>query len=190
MVSRNIWDALPELDGSVTQTYIRHTVETGEPSSADIPSLFRPGAWRRLDVFAFGGGAAILVRDITANMRDNRLADVKKAAFDAITLHGMIGYLHLSPRGHIEQIDESMCAMLQLPASRLQGIDVADIVPIGKRVAFRNSLENVLRGKGHIQIDTAFLANDGGAFPVEVAITGLRSTYGIEGAVIVVTRTI
>ena len=65
---------------------------------------------------------------------------------------------------------------------------MADLVPLGQRVAFREALDAVLTGEGARTIDSAILSNEGLMVPVRVTISELRGTYGNEGAIVLLTR--
>src|SRR5690606_12937629 len=79
-----LWEALPELAESLTQSHIRHSMVSGEGSAADIPSPFRENCWIRFETFPFPDGVALLLSDITEDVRRNRLADAKAALMQAM----------------------------------------------------------------------------------------------------------
>lgn len=188
LVGANLFTAVPALNGSLAQTYIKRAAAGKEVCVADLPSIFRPESWVRLEVYPLARTTTLMFRDITEDMQNHRLADAKRAIVDAITLHGGIGYMRLNVRGQIERADASMCAMVQLPEERLLQIGIADLVPIANRVAFRERLEKVLRGEGPQRVETVLLSNDGTHLAVTAAITDLPGIYGNEGAVVIVTR--
>lgn len=188
LIGRNIYDAIPALNGSLAQTYINRAAVGKEMCAAELPSIFRPGSWIRLEIYPLARNTTMLFRDITDDVHSHRLADTKKAIVDSMTLHGGIGYIRLSSRGQIDRIDPPMCRMLHFSEDRLQRIALADLVPVSHRVAFRETLDSVLRGDGAQRIETVMLANNGEGIEVCAAITELRGTYGNEGAVLVVTR--
>jgi PAS domain-containing protein len=182
-----LWDALPELGGTLIEAHIRHTLMTGEAGSADIPSPFRPECWINIQTQAIDGGVALLARDITSHVRQHRLADVKSAILKAMAVHGAVGYVRISARGFIEAADDTFCAMVNLPEARLTNIALADLVELGGRPEFRAELEAVLRGQGDRRTQARLLANNGRLVPLEIAIAALQGTYGTEGAVLLLT---
>lgn len=185
---RNLYEAVPALNGSLAQTYIKRAASGKEVCVADLPSIFRPDSWVRLEVYPLARITTLMFRDITEDMQNHRLADAKRAIVDAISLHGGIGYMRLNVRGQIERVDATLCAMLQLPEERLLTIGIADLVPVANRVSFRERLEKVLRGEGPQRVETVLLSNDGTPLPVIAAITDLPGIYGNEGAVAIITR--
>ena len=184
---RSLWEALPEFAGALTEAHIRHSLASGEASAADIPSPFRSDTWLHFETFPFGDGIALLLRDITADMRRHRLADVKSAILKAMSVHGGVGYVRVSTRGFIEIADDSFCTMIGLPEERLSSVCLPDVVEVSARPHFREQLERVLRGEGDRRVATRLLTNGGAVMPVEAAIAQLHGTYGTEGAVIVMT---
>lgn len=184
---RLLWDALPEFSGTLTQAHIRHSLTSGEASAADIPSPFRSDSWLHFETFPFADGVALLLRDITADMQRNRLADVKAAILKAMSAHGGVGYVRVSTRGFIQAADDTFCAMVGLPEDRLSSIALPDLVELPARPQFREQLEKVLRGDGDRRVASRLLTNDGTILPVQAAMAQLHGTYGTEGAVIVVT---
>lgn len=184
---QDLWNAFPELAGTLTETHIRHSLASGEPSAADIPSPFRDDAWLHVQTFPFTGGVALLFRDITAEMQRHRLADVKAAILKAMDVHGGVGYARVSTRGFIDAMNDSFCAMVGLPADRLAHVAIADLVELSVRRFFREQMEHVLRGDGDVRFTTRLLTNEGAIAPMDAAIARLQGLYGAEGAVIVLT---
>ena len=183
-----LWEALPELAESLTQSHIRHSMESGEGSAADIPSPFRENCWIRFETFPFPDGVALLLSDITEDVRRNRLADAKAALMQAMCIHGGVGHVKVSSRGFIEFADDMFCAMVGLRLDRLIHISLTDLADLPARPRLREELDHVLRGEGERKIATSLLANTGAVVPAEIGIAPLQGLYGSEGAVLVITR--
>lgn len=165
---------------TLTEAHVRHSLTSGESSAADIPP-FRSEAWLHFETFPFAQGVALLLRDITADMQRHRLADVKSAILKAMSVHGGVGYLRLSMRGYIDIADDTFCAMVGLPEERLANIAMADLIEISSRPAFREQMEQVLRGGGDRRLSSRLLTNQGRILPIEAALAQLHGTYGSEG---------
>lgn len=183
-----LFDAFPALRETMFEGYCNRTERTGEPCSFELPGLFGADTWHRMEMFWTHRGVVMLALDITDDVKTYRLADRKKALIDALLAHGGIGYIWFNVRGRIEQVDEAMSEMLQLPHERLTNISVVDLVPVGQRVMLREAIEEVLSHGGAQRFETEFLCNDGTAVPVVGAVKDLRGVYGSEGGVMVVTR--
>ncbi len=188
LVGQRIFETIPPLRGSLVETYARRAVVSREPTSAEMPSLFRRDNWIRVDIHPFANYVTILVHDITEDVRRHRLADARQALREAVTAHDGIGYASLNTRGHIDRVEPTLCDMVRLSEERLHHVAMADLVPVAHRVAFREALDLVLSGEGARTIDSALLSNDGAAIAVRVTIAELRGIYGNEGAIVLLTR--
>ncbi|KAK0344811.1 hypothetical protein LTR94_013118 [Friedmanniomyces endolithicus] len=182
-----LWDALPELVGTLTEGHARHSQVSGEISAADIPSPFRDDSWLHVETFPFADGIGLLLRDITSDVQRHRLADVKSAILKAMGIHGGVGYARLSNRGFIEYVDATICTLVGLPEARLINAYMTDLIALPQRPHFRQELEAVLRGEGDRRVQAHLLTNDGALLPMEGALVQLRGTYGTEGVVLVMT---
>jgi len=183
-----LWEALPELTESLTQSHIRHSMISGEGSAADIPSPFRENCWIRFETFPFPEGVALLLSDITDDVQRNRLADAKASLMQALRVHGGIGHLKVSSRGYIEFADDMFCAMVGLPLDRLVQVSLVELADLPARPRLREELEHVLRGEGDRRIAASLLTNTGSVIPADIGIAQLQGIYGSEGAMLVVTR--
>ena len=188
LVGHRVFQAVPRLQGSLVETYVRRSVASREPASAEIPSLFRPDSWVRVDIHPFARHVTILFHDITEDMKRHRLADVRQSLREAIGVHDGIGYVCLNTRGHIDRAEPTFCEMVHLSEERLHHVAIADLVPVAHRVAFREALDKVLSGEGARTIDSALLSNDGATVAVRVTMAELRGVYGNEGAIVLLTR--
>ncbi|MEH3039846.1 MAG: PAS domain-containing protein [Sphingomonas paucimobilis] len=188
LVGQRVFQAVPVLRGSLVETYVRRSIASREPASAELPSLFRPDSWIRVDIHPFARHVTILFHDITEDMKRHRLADVRQSLREAIGVHDGIGYVCLNTRGHIDRAEPTFCDMVHLSEERLHHVALADLVPVAHRVAFREALDKVLSGEGARTIDSVLLSNDGATVAVRVTIAELRGVYGNEGAIVLLTR--
>jgi PAS domain-containing protein len=188
IVGKDLLDALPCLSGTLIEVSARRTLVGRESDSVDIPSPFIENAWLRFQTFSVEGHLFIKFRDITEEVHRHRLADVKEAIIQAMTIHGEIGYVRLSVRGTIDRIDQPLCDMLELPEERLQGILLADLVVKGDKPRFRETLEMVLRDNCTKRMRLELLANSGERLTFTLAMVPLRGAYGAEGAICLLTN--
>jgi PAS domain S-box-containing protein len=180
---RPLLDALPEINGSLLDVHVRRTLLSSEPSSADIPSPFHEGAWLRLQTFPLGKRNAVVFRDISEDVQRHRMADVKSAILQSMVLHGGIGYVRISVRGTIVAVEGSFADMLGLPAERLCGVALIDLMDKADRPELRTKIDQALsRGMGD-RFAAGFLGNDGQVHSLAVAIVPLNGAYGGEGAI-------
>ncbi|WP_240530040.1 PAS domain-containing protein [Novosphingobium sp. PC22D] len=184
---RPLFEALPRLNGSLMEVHARRTLIGREPSSADIPSPFKPGAWLRFQSFPLDQNLVIKFRDITEDVNRHRLADVKEAILAGMSVHGAIGYVRLSVRGTIDRVDQPFCDMLDLPEERLMAVPLCDLVATGDKPRFRDLQERVLRGDGPDRAIVRFLSNRGDLVEMVLSMVQLHGAYGSEGAICLMT---
>jgi PAS domain S-box-containing protein len=184
----SLWDAIPELNNTLIEAHLRHSLTSGARSTADIPSPFFPDNWLHVDSFTFDEGVALLMRDITQDVRQHRLADAKTAMLRAMEVHGAVAYARLSARGFIDSINPRFCALIGLPEERLRQVPLPDLADVASRAPLREGLEGVLRGDGDRLLRAALLTNRGDVVAVDMALVRLQGTYGTEGAVVILTH--
>lgn len=188
LVGHNLYEAVPELGGSLIQSYVNRSIATRQHCAADLPSTFRDGAWIRLEVYPAARRATLLFKDITEDVKANRFADFKQTVIEAVDRLGEVGRCRLDVRGRIERADDWCARMLGLSQERLHGVAITDLAPRERRVALRETVDAVLSGDQSRSFDTEFIANNGDSIAVHGVISELRGAYGSEGAVIVLAR--
>lgn len=184
----SLWDAIPELNNTLIEAHLRHSLTSGARSAADIPSPFFPDNWLHVESFAFDEGVALLMRDITQDVRQHRLADAKAAMLRAMEVHGAVAYARLSARGFIDYINPAFCTLIGLPEERLRQVPLSDLAVVASRAPLREGLEGVLRGEGDRLLRVALLTNRGDLVAIDMALVRLQGTYGTEGAVAILTQ--
>lgn len=182
-VGRTLEAAIPGYSGSLLETQARRTIRSDYPASADIPSPGRENSWLRFWSNPWRGWNLLSFRDITDHVESHRLADVKEAILQGMSVHGEIGYARLSIRGTIERVDQPLCDAIGLPESRMTGASLLDYVTSKKRVGFRDALETVLGQGTPVSTSTVFLDNDAKELPMRCGMVPLKGAFGLEGAV-------
>jgi len=180
--------ALPAMYDTLIEVHFRRTQTTREPSTADLPSPFVPGAWLHMRCFPLRENTVLMVRDITFEVERFRLADVKKAMVDAMSLHGGVGYVRLSPRGTIETVDDAFCQWVGLAENKLTGVPLLDLVDRTDRVGLRDGLEKVFAQGKTVRCVVDLVPNRAEKVTVDCAAVPLQGTYGAQGAVVVFTK--
>lgn len=188
LAGQNLFVALPSARGTIIEAHCRRTLSSGQPASAEFPSPFSKNSWHKLTCFPLGTHVVVQLRDITEEVQNHRLADVKGAILEAMAAHGDVGYFRVTVRGTIERADEPICRMLGLSQEKMLGIPVIDLVDRNERSAFREHLDAVLSGVPTRHCNVSMLANTGEVIRFEAGLAGLTSAYGAEGAVMVLTR--
>ncbi|ALE16434.1 hypothetical protein AMC99_01138 [Altererythrobacter epoxidivorans] len=187
LIGLTVTDLHVNIRGSVAESLLIRTSTTGQSSVADFPSFFNVGRWIHMRCFPWGDHIVALFRDITEEVTNFRLADVKESILAAMDIHGGIGYARLSPRGTIDRCDKALAKKLGLNEDRLVGVPFVDLVDVKSRVEFREALEKCLRNNVGERIQTSLLTNSGTLLSGVAGIHGLHGAYGVEGAIVVLT---
>lgn len=188
LVGETLTEALPAVSGSLLEVQARQTLVHGHPNMADIPSPFIENAWLRFQTFPLEERLVIRLHDITQEVDRHFKANVKEAMIRALDMHGGVSYVRVSLRGTIDRVDIPFCELLDLPQERLIGVTLTDLVCMADKVAFRESLERILRGGDPVRLHTRLLSNRGDFVPVRLALVRLEGVYGCEGAIAVLTE--
>lgn len=85
LIGRTLFEAIPELAGSMAEPYLRRAIGARETRLFEMPSPFRTEAWLQCRHAPVGDGTVLLFRDISAEMRG---ADSAKIPAEIRNLHG------------------------------------------------------------------------------------------------------
>lgn len=181
-------EAMPQIEGSVMQVQCRRTIQTGEPITAELPSLLSEGRFMRLKTVPLGERMVIMARDITEEVERYRMADAKSAMLEAIGLHPSVGYIRITARGTIEMTDASFDKWVGISPDKLIGTRLEDLAVRTMRALFRATLDEVLETSASRQIEVELMPNRTGSLRLHCSIVPLAGAYGIEGATIIATR--
>ncbi|WP_170151072.1 PAS domain-containing protein [Hephaestia caeni] len=69
LTGRRLFDAIPELAGTLAESYLRHAAASRDVRLFEMPSPFRKDAWLQCRRAPVGDGIALLLRDIGPDMR-------------------------------------------------------------------------------------------------------------------------
>ena len=180
-------EALPAMEGSPALAQMRRTKATRMPLAADLPSVFVKDRWINCQTIPVRDKVAMLFRDITDDVQSHRLADMKKAMVEAISLHKKVGYIRINQRGMIERTDASISDWIGLSQDRLIGVRLLDLIDVSHRAAMSETLESVLSSGESSRCHSRFVPNREGTVALDCAIVPLKGAYGAEGAVLVFT---
>ena len=179
--------ALPILRGTIIELNYDRTQASHEPTYAEVPSPFRQDGWLLCRTIPLNGRVILILSDITEEFHRDRMADTKQAIVKAMTKHGSVGYIRISARGVIKEIEDPLCDWLNLPSDRIRGRTLMDFVSREYRLPFREALETVLDGGACPTFDLALIPNGPGELKLKCAMSQLRGQFGVEGAVLLCT---
>jgi PAS domain S-box-containing protein len=70
LIGRPLFEAIPELAGSIAEPYLRRAIGARETRLFEMPSPFRTDAWLQCRHAPVGDGTVLLFRDISSEIRD------------------------------------------------------------------------------------------------------------------------
>ncbi len=187
-VGMTLGQAMPEVEDSVVQLQYRRTLRSGEALVADLPSVFDPERWMSLRTIRLGNRLILMMRDITDEVHQFRMADAKAALYAAISNHPLVGYVRVDARGLIAKTDASFDGWIGLSSEKIEGIRLSDLVSRDMRPAFRNVLDAVLQQNERQYVEVELIPNHEEKLQVKCSVQPLRGAYGSEGAAVVMTR--
>ena len=187
LTGKTLREAHAGYGNSLMENQARRTILSNERTSADMPSPFLPDHWIHFRSYPWHQYNVLVFREITEHVQNHRLANVKEAILEGMSIHGSIGYVRLSMRGTIERADQPFCEALGIPEERLIGANLADLASRSSKVLLRDTMEQVMQSGEGASLEVEFLDNSGGTHAMRAGIVALRGAYGWEGAVILLT---
>ena len=187
LVGKRLDAAMPEIGGSLVLSNAERTARSNQYLAADIPSPFLPDRWLNLRTYPWQHLNMLVIRDITREVRDHRLADVKQAILEAMRAHGDIGYIRCTMRGTIDKVEGAFEDLTGLTPEKLVGQPVVNLLDRSSKPRMRDAMEEVMRGKHVDCITLDFLTNHGDVMRARTAMVQLNGTYGGEGLILVLT---
>lgn len=184
MQGQYLFSKFPQLENSVVEAQLRHTLTTGKSVKFDLPSTFMEGAWLRMKTFLFGPFVVLRMEDITDTYGRMLRSDVSSALASAIDHHADIASVVLSSRGTITEIGDAFCERLDFARDRLMSAPFSNLVVMADRVAFREAFEAALQNQPGRPGEVEIMTNSGRNIRAGYRITPLEGVYGNEGAVL------
>ncbi|WP_077147083.1 PAS domain-containing protein [Sphingopyxis sp. KK2] len=188
LIGQPLRAALPTIESNLIFHHILRMIDHRERFSGDLPSLLRPGQWIHADLVPLPVGGAIILRDVSEAIAALEASDARAAALRAIDADGGIGHACISLREAVEYANEALTAMLGVGDEAIRRVKFSALLSVGRRAAFGEALEAVLRGGRPVRIESELVARDGATIPVALAIAERRNAYFSDGAVVIVTR--
>ncbi|MDB5579056.1 MAG: sensor protein [Bradyrhizobium sp.] len=177
----------PEDGNELLHRYVHRTAAAREHLLADAP-LGDRGRWVHFRTYPCGAGAAVTLRDTTDEITARRIADIKGAMVAALEHDGGIGYVRISVREVVEQVNSALTELLGISEEAFRRVRFSTVISCSGRTAFSDALERAFAGGGPQRIDASLVDRDGKQLPVRISIVELRGDYASEGAIVLVTR--
>lgn len=187
LVGAYLLGVFPALEASLVFDRIQRVLHTGIDDQVEEQSAIYPERRIRTRIFTHPDGVAFLFANITEEVsREHRLslADAQTSAIDASAL---VGGLEVNLRGMIDAVGGGVGRFIGMPAERIVGLHLIDLVALPFRQHARDLLERALAGKmamGTVQ----FLHGGEGEVAAEITIAPMKMGHGVEGAFVLVVR--
>ena len=189
LIGRPLADAVPALASHLLLAHVNRLLDHRERFAGDVPGLLRPRQWLRVELVPLPVGGAILLRDISAAMDEQRVGDTRRAFVDAAEAHGAIGRASISVREAVEDANAALTAMIGVDPAAIRRVRFSALIAMSERAAFLDALETLFRTGTPARLTSALVTREGAALPATLAMAERRGAYASEGAVVVVTRT-
>lgn len=184
LIGQDIATVLPGIKGSLLFNHLGRLIDHRARFSGDVPGLLKPAQWLHVDLIPVPVGGAIIVRDVSPSMEAMADTDARQALHAAMTAHGDLGHARLSVREAIEDANEALTRLVGVDRAALRRVRFSALLPIGRRQAFVEALENVFRTGDPARLASEIVTREGNAVSVTLAIAELRGAYASDGAII------
>ena len=189
LIGHGVFDALPELVGTLAEAYLRRALASREVATFDMASPFHDRAWLRCRLAPIGNAIALLIADITRDMLDLRAAGARDTLAGAVEQNEDIAVVHLSARASIEQADRHFAAWIDVSEAGLIGRPFCDLIDGVDRLAIRALLEAVI-GRGESRGAAArLLVRSGESVAIGIGAVRRCGSQGDGGALLMLSRT-
>lgn len=186
IVGRDIFEAMPEWAGTLAEAYLRRAIGARETALFEMASPFHPGMWLQCRLAPVGDRLALLLRDVSREVRGVRGAHAGEAMLRALDCNDHVAMVRLSPSGAIEAIHGRFAALIGLPDSRLIGVRFADLVDAVDRLAVVNAIEGVIARAAGDTVAARLLARSGASVAVQIGMAPAGEGRRAEGITLVV----
>ena len=180
-------DLYPDLVASVMTRIFTRVLQTGDPTTFEVPSSAGAGQTVRVEAFAHEGGVGYLTTRIDDDLAIRLLAAEQDALDSLFSVHGAAGTARLNLRGAFVSVGKVLLEMLDFDADQLVHARLADLVPIGRRVSVNDAIDDVLRDGTPRALDTELMTRTGSDIGVTIALAPIRSAFSIEALMLLAT---
>lgn len=186
MIGRPLFEALPELCGSLAEPHLRRAMKHGELALFDMRSPFLPDRWLHCRIAPIGKQIVLLVRDATRDMDALRQSDQQDELMRAVEASHHVGYVRLGARGYIRSVNNAFAALVGTAAEQMIDMHFCRMTAPNARIALSEELEIVLGQGKDRTIRAQLMHGEGELLDVQMGVTCVKSAFGHDGAAIVV----
>jgi PAS domain-containing protein len=188
IIGRDIFEAMPEWAGTLAEAYLRRALGARETASFEMPTPFLADRWLHCRIGPVGDRLALLLRDITREVRGVREPAGGETMLRALDQNDHVAVVRLSPSGAIEAVHGRFAALVGLPDSRLIGVRFANLVDALDRHAVINAIERVIAGGEGDTVAARLIACSGDLAHVQIGIARAGAGRRSAGVTMVVSR--
>ncbi|MBU1463588.1 MAG: PAS domain-containing protein, partial [Alphaproteobacteria bacterium] len=188
LIGAPLTTAVPRIEGSLLAHHIVRLIDHRERFSGEVPDIFRPRQWLRVDLVPAPVGGALVLRDVSDALNDFAANDARQALLAAVEVEGDIGHARISVREAVEAANDTLLEMLGVDAAAIRRVRFSALLAVGHRGAFAEGLEELFRSGQPVRLASQIVTRDGDATDVTLTIAEVRGPYASDGAVVMVTR--
>ncbi|MBU0823346.1 MAG: PAS domain-containing protein [Alphaproteobacteria bacterium] len=188
LIGAPLTTAVPRIEGSLLAQHIVRLIDHRERFSGEVPDIFRPRQWLRVDLVPAPVGGALVLRDVSDALNDFAANDARQALLAAVEVEGDIGHARISVREAVEAANDTLLEMLGVDAAAIRRVRFSALLAVGHRGAFAEGLEELFRSGQPVRLASQIVTRDGDATDVTLTIAEVRGPYASDGAVVMVTR--
>ncbi len=188
LIGAPLTTAVPRIEGSLLAQHIVRLIDHRERFSGEVPDIFRPRQWLRVDLVPAPVGGALVLRDVSDALNDFAANDARQALLAAVEVEGAIGHARISVREAVEAANDTLLEMIGVDAAAIRRVRFSAFLAIGHRAAFAEGLEELFRSGQPVRLASQIVTRDGDATDVTLTIAEVRGPYASDGAVVMVTR--
>ena len=179
-------EVIPGFADGLVARYLARTLRTGEGFAGDLPSPLSRDGWLRIKLVRSGDGAALIFRDVTAELVEFTGADTTQGTIRSFAALGNVGHARLSVRGMIEDVDANLRDRIGASGEALRRVAFASLLPLRQRARFHEAFEDAMRSGASGPLETELVGRTGETVAACLGLSRVSGPYAVEGAVVAV----
>ncbi len=179
---RSIWEAFPELIGSLFEARARRVMQEGTPASFE--AYFETiSSWLLVDIYPYEGGLLVTGHDVTERRAAASRTAAAEAHYRRVVENLPDAVYVLDIHGRFTEINPAGERILGRPAQELLGLPYVDVIPEANHGPVQAIFDEVTRGEGGSrQLDTTVVRPNGEERQVEITVATIREEGQVVGA--------
>lgn len=182
IVGQTLANFLPASGALIVDAHLRHVLQDrqvdtlrGDPASFSGKAIY-------FKFIPVPNGVAVFMRNDAEFVRAMRDVETLNATRRAMALCGGVANVRLDPRGRIVDADEAVMSFVDFPKADVIGLRAIDLVAIGDRRRFNDTLERVLYEKADKGLDVLLMRKTGGEQRARACLSPILEDFDVIGA--------